>query len=117
MVFSQQHGTLRRLVGGGIQLEQGYLAEVVGSLAAGNLKCLRHDPAYQDHRLSPYKISWRNEGRLHFILKDVLPGQLRFMCESEGLEMRNIHRLHIGALSLVRLPPGEWHYLDPHEHF
>ncbi|HBO3170078.1 TPA: rRNA pseudouridine synthase [Pseudomonas aeruginosa] len=89
VVFSQQHGVLRKLVDDGARLEQEYLVEV----------------------------SWQNESHLRFALKDVLPGQLRFMCESEGLEVRSIRRLRIGALSLARLPLGEWRYLGLHERF
>ncbi|HIE0214447.1 TPA: RNA-binding protein, partial [Pseudomonas aeruginosa] len=72
---------------------------------------------YQGRRLSPCKVSWQNESHLRFALKDVLPGQLRCMCESEGLEVRSIRRLRIGALSLARLPLGEWRYLGLHERF
>ncbi|EOW2184319.1 RNA-binding protein, partial [Pseudomonas aeruginosa] len=81
------------------------------------LERLRHGLAYQGRRLSPCKVSWQNESHLRFALKDVLPGQLRFMCESEGLEVRSIRRLRIGALSLARLPLGEWRYLGLHERF
>lgn len=117
VVFSQQHGVLRKLVDDGARLEQEYLVEVTGDLAAGGLERLRHGLAYQGRRLSPCKVSWQNESHLRFALKDVLPGQLRFMCESEGLEVRSIRRLRIGALSLARLPLGEWRYLGLHERF
>ncbi len=117
VVFSQQHGVLRKLVDDGARLEQEYLVEVAGDLAAGGLERLRHGLAYQGRRLSPCKVSWQNESHLRFALKDVLPGQLRFMCESEGLEVRSIRRLRIGALSLARLPLGEWRYLGLHERF
>ncbi|HFJ9877723.1 TPA: RNA-binding protein, partial [Pseudomonas aeruginosa] len=113
----QQHGVLRKLVDDGARLEQEYLVEVAGDLAAGGLERLRHGLAYQGRRLSPCKVSWQNESHLRFALKDVLPGQLRFMCESEGLEVRSIRRLRIGALSLARLPLGEWRYLGLHERF
>lgn len=99
MVFSQQHGVLRKLVDDGARLEQEYLVEVVGDLAAGGLERLRHGLAYQGRRLSPCKVSWQNESHLRFALKDVLPGQLRCMCESEGLEVRSIRRLRIGAVA------------------
>ena len=112
-----QHGVLRKLVDDGARLEQEYLVEVVGDLAAGGLERLRHGLAYQGRRLSPCKVSWQNESHLRFALKDVLPGQLRCMCESEGLEVRSIRRLRIGALSLARLPLGEWRYLGLHERF
>ncbi|EPF1475066.1 rRNA pseudouridine synthase [Pseudomonas aeruginosa] len=117
VVFSQQHGVLRKLVDDGARLEQEYLVEVAGDLAVGGLERLRHGLAYQGRRLSPCKVSWQNESHLRFALKDVLPGQLRFMCESEGLEVRSIRRLRIGALSLARLPLGEWRYLGLHERF
>ncbi|WCY21065.1 rRNA pseudouridine synthase [Pseudomonas aeruginosa] len=116
-VFSQQYGVLRKLVDDGARLEQEYLVEVAGDLAAGGLDRLRHGLAYQGRRLSPCKVSWQNESHLRFALKDVQPGQLRFMCESEGLEVRGIRRLRIGALSLARLPLGEWRYLGLHERF
>ena len=116
MVFSQQHGVLRKLVDDGARLE--HLVEVAGDLAAGGLERLRHGLAYQGRRLSPCKVSWQNESHLRFALKAMLlPGQLRFMCESEGLEVRSIRRLRIGALSLARLPLGEWRYLGLHERF
>ncbi|HDV4093089.1 TPA: RNA-binding protein, partial [Pseudomonas aeruginosa] len=38
VVFSQQHGVLRKLVDDGARLEQEYLVEVAGDLAAGGLE-------------------------------------------------------------------------------
>ncbi|VFT41216.1 RNA-binding protein S4 [Pseudomonas aeruginosa] len=66
VVFSQQHGVLRKLVDDGARLEQEYLVEVAGDLAAGGLERLRHGLAYQGRRLSPCKVSWQNESHLRF---------------------------------------------------
>ncbi|MDK2349168.1 rRNA pseudouridine synthase [Pseudomonas paraeruginosa] len=117
LVFSQQHGVLRKLVEDGARIEQEYLVEVAGELPPGGLERLRHGLAYRGRALPPCKVSWQNENHLRFALKGAQPGQLRFMCESEGLEVRGIRRLRIGALSLARLPPGEWRYLGVHERF
>ncbi|MFP8981622.1 RNA-binding protein, partial [Pseudomonas aeruginosa] len=73
--------------------------------------------AHKCRSLSPGKFSWQTESHLGFAVKAGLPGQLRFMGESQGLEVRSIRRLRTGALSLARLPLGEWRYLGLHERF
>ncbi|MGV8604052.1 RNA-binding protein, partial [Pseudomonas aeruginosa] len=98
-------------------LYQDFLVYVAVDLSSCVLQRLRHCFAYQGRRLSPCKVSCHNVSHLRFALNFVLPAQLRFMCESEGLEVRSIRRLRIGALSLARLPLGEWRYLGLHERF
>jgi 23S rRNA pseudouridine2604 synthase len=72
-------------------------------------------------------VSWQNETRLRFAIKDVRNGQLRDMCAQVGLEVVSIRRLRIGRIPIGRttfkqgpegaMPPGQWRYLPVGEKF
>ncbi len=62
-------------------------------------------------------MSWQNEVRLRFAIKDVQPGELRHRCREGGLDVVSIRRLRIGRISLSKLPLGQWCYLPAGERF
>ena len=66
---------------------------------------------YQGRSLPPCKVSWQNEVRLRFAIKDVRPGQLRHMCEAVGLGVVWMRRIRVGRIPLGKLPVGEWRHL------
>lgn len=117
LVFSQNPGVIRLFQDKGAELEQEYLVEVAGSLDEKGLKRLAFGISYKGAPLPPCKVSWQSETRLRFAIKAVQPGQLRFMCESLGLQALSMRRLRFGRTGLAKLPVGQWRYLGPNEKF
>ncbi|MEK1906036.1 MAG: rRNA pseudouridine synthase [Pseudomonas sp.] len=117
LVFSQNRSVIRLLKDDADQLEHEYVVEVSGELASNGLKRLAFGLSYKGVTLSPCKVSWQSETRLRFAIKNVQPGQLRFMCESVGLQVASIRRLRIGRTGMAKLPAGQWRYLGANEKF
>ena len=122
MVFSQDGRVWRRLTEDAAEIEHEYLVEVSGEIAPYGLKRLCHGLAYGGRELPPCKVSWQNETRLRFAIKDVRTGQLRDMCAQVGLEVLSIRRLRIGRVPIGKgpegaMPPGQWRYLPVGEKF
>lgn len=99
------------------KLEQEYVVEVLGSLSNSQLKRLNHGLVFNGVALAPCKVSWQNETRLRFALKNPLQGQLVFMCNSVGLKVLSMKRIRIGGVSMGKVPPGQWRYLGAKERF
>ena len=117
IVLTQDGRVWRRLTEDAAQIEQEYVVEVAGEIAPYGLRRLNHGLRYQGRELPPCKVSWQNEIRLRFALKDVRPGQIQDMCAQVGLEVVAMRRLRIGKVSLAKMPPGEWRYLPVGERF
>ncbi len=111
VVFSQDGRVVRRLVEDANKNEQEYLVEVSGEIAAEGIERLNATMKLDGWKLPAAKVSWQNEVRLRFALKNVRPGQIEFMCNSVGLTVEAMKRLRIGRVSLAKLPPGQWRYL------
>ncbi len=111
VVLSQDGRIWRRLTEDYSAIEQEFVVEVSGELAPYGMARLAHGLRYQGRMLQPCKVSWQNEIRLRFALKDVQPGQLRAMCRQVGLEVVAMRRIRIGRIPLSRLAAGEWRYL------
>ena len=117
VVLSQDGRTWRRLTEDYAQIEQEFVVEVSGELGPYGLKRLAHGLEYRGRPLAPCKVSWANETRLRFAIKNVMGGQLRHMCAQVGLEVVSSKRLRIGRISLSKMPVGEWRYLPVGEKF
>lgn len=117
VVLTQDGRVWRRLTEDYAQLEQEFVVEVSGDLLPYGMQKLAHGLSYQGRALRPCKVSWQNETRLRFAIKDVQPGQLRDMCRQVGFEVVSIRRLRIGRISLSKMPVGEWRYLPVGERF
>ncbi|MDG2518287.1 rRNA pseudouridine synthase [Lysobacter soli] len=117
IVLTQDGRVWRRLTEDAAQIEQEYVVEVAGEIAPYGLRRLNHGLRYQGRELPPCKVSWQNEIRLRFALKDVRPGQIQDMCAQVGLKVVATRRLRIGKVSLAKMPPGEWRYLPVGERF
>ncbi|MEO6138762.1 MAG: rRNA pseudouridine synthase [Luteimonas sp.] len=111
VVLSQDGRIWRRLTEDYPAIEQEFVVEVSGELAPYGMARLAHGLRYQNRVLPPCKVSWQNENRLRFAIKDVQPGQLRHMCAAVGLDIVATRRLRIGKIPLSKLPVGEWRYL------
>ena len=97
----------------------GMLVRHVHLFAADALRLRRigHAATYQGRGLAPCKVSWQNEVRLRFAIKNVQPGELRHRCREGGLEVVSIRRLRIGRVALAKVPVGQWRYLPPGTRF
>ena len=117
VVLSQDGRVWRRLTEDYASIEQEFVVEVSGELAPYGMRRLAEGLSYQGRPLPPCKVSWQNEIRLRFAIKDVRPGQLRHMCREVGLDVVAIRRLRIGRISLSKMPVGEWRYHPVGEKF
>lgn len=117
VVFTQNGQMLRKLVDDGSKVEQELIVEVSGTIAADGLKRMARGMTYNERVLTPCSVSWQNETRLRFAIKNVYPGQIRFMVEEVGLELVGIKRIRIGRVPMSNLPLGQWCYLGEQEKF
>jgi len=111
MVFTQDGRVVRRLVEDANKNEQEYIVEVSGEISPNGLEQLNRTMKLDGWRLPAAKVSWQNETRLRFALKNVRPGQIVFMCQSVGLTVEAMVRIRIGRVPMAKLPPGQWRYL------
>ncbi|MBV7564622.1 rRNA pseudouridine synthase [Pseudomonas sp. sia0905] len=116
-VLTQDWRTERKLREDLAKLEQEYVVEVSGELSERDLKRLNHGLVFNGTPLAPCKVSWQNETRLRFALKNPLPGQLVFMCNSVGLKVLGLKRIRIGGVPMGKVPAGQWRYLGAKERF
>ena len=98
-------------------LKGGELIELVGDVGADTLSRLARGLRHRGRALPACNVSWQNEARLRFAIKDVRPGQLRHMCREVGLEAITIKRIRIGRISLGKMPPGQWRYVPVTDRF
>jgi 23S rRNA pseudouridine2604 synthase len=117
LVFTQDWKIARKLTDDAAKIEQEYIVEVSGELLPDGLKLLNHGLKINGRELPPIKVSWQNETRLRFALKDVQPNQIAQMCERVGLKVVAMKRIRIGRMPMASLPPGQWRYLPAHERF
>ena len=122
MVLSQDGRIWKSLTEDAADIEHEYLIEVRGELAPYGLPKLNHGLSYGGRELPRCKVSWQNENRLRFAIRDVRNGQLRDMCAQVGLEAVSIRRLRIGRIPLGKgpdgaMPLGQWRYLPVGEKF
>ncbi|MFD0321028.1 rRNA pseudouridine synthase [Lysobacter gummosus] len=117
VVLSQDGRIWRRLTEDYAQIEQEFVVEVSGELGPYGLKRLAHGLEYRGRPLAACKVSWQNETRLRFAIKNPQGGQLRHMCAQVGLQVVSSKRLRIGRISLSKMPVGQWRYLPVGERF
>lgn len=111
LVFTQDGRVERRLVKDASKNEQEYVVEVTGEIVPDGLEKLNSSMTRNAWKLPATKVSWQNENRLRFALKNVAPGQIKFMCEAVGLTVVGMTRIRIGRVSMGKLLPGQWRYL------
>ncbi|MEX6501092.1 rRNA pseudouridine synthase [Pseudomonas zhanjiangensis] len=116
-VLTQDWRVERKLKEDQSKLEQEYVVEVDGQLSAAELKRLNHGLSFNGAPLPPCKVSWQNETRLRFALKNPQPGQIVFMCNSVGLKVLGLKRIRIGGVPMAKVPAGQWRYLAAKERF
>jgi 23S rRNA pseudouridine2604 synthase len=117
MVLSQDGRVWRRLTEDYAQIEQEFVVEIRGEAGPYTLSRIGHVPSYEGRGLAPCKVSWQNEVRLRFAIKNVQPGELHHRCREGGLDVVSIRRLRIGGVALSKLPAGQWRYLPRGKRF
>ncbi|MDH4191160.1 MAG: rRNA pseudouridine synthase [Betaproteobacteria bacterium] len=111
LVLTQDWRIARALRDDGANVEQEYVVEVSGNLTPDQLRLLNHGLSFNDRALPAIKVSWQNETRLRFALKDIRPGQIAQMCGQVGLTVLAMKRLRIGRVPMAGLQSGQWRYL------
>jgi 23S rRNA pseudouridine2604 synthase len=117
LLFSQDWRVLRKLTDDASRLEQEYIIEVIGQMPDNGLQLLSQSRMVDGVGLPGVKASWQSETRLRMVLKNPQPVQLVRLCNSVGLKVVGMKRIRIGAVSMGKLPPGQWRYLAPGERF
>jgi 23S rRNA pseudouridine2604 synthase len=117
VVLTQDWNVTRKLHDDAATIEQEYVVEVAGDIAADGLALLNHGLKFNGKALPPCKVSWQSETRLRFALKGVVTGQIAHACQRVGLEVLSLRRLRIGRVAMGKIPSQQWRYLMPFERF
>ncbi|MRX07571.1 RNA-binding protein [Pseudoduganella sp. FT25W] len=107
-VFTQDFRVNRKLTDEAAKIEQEIIVEVTGQIIEGGLQQLNQING---------KVSWQNETRLRFAIKNAKPGLIEKLCKEVGLKVVAMKRIRIGRISMASLPSGEWRYLQNYERF
>lgn len=106
VVFTQDFRVNRKL--SEEALEQEIIVEVSGQIIEGGLQQLNQING---------KVSWQNETRLRFAMKNAKLGLIEKLCKEVGLKVLSMKRIRVGRISMASLPAGEWRYLQDYEKF
>ena len=117
LVFSQDWRVVRKLVEDADKVEQEFIVEVTGELINNGLALLNHGLSWSGRPLPMMKVSWQNERRLRFAVKNVVAVQIAGACEQVGLCVVSIKRIRIGRMPMAGLAVGQWRYLRGYERF
>jgi 23S rRNA pseudouridine2604 synthase len=107
-VFTQDFRVKRKLADEAAKMEQEIIVEVSGTISENGLQQLNTING---------KVSWQNETRLRFAIKNPKPGLIERLCRDVGLTVVSMKRIRIGRIAMSSLPGGEWRYLQDHERF
>jgi 23S rRNA pseudouridine2604 synthase len=107
-VFTQDFRVKRKLADEAARMEQEIIVEVSGTITENGLQQLNTING---------KVSWQNETRLRFAIKNPKPGLIEKLCKEVGLTVVAMKRIRIGRIAMASLPVGEWRYLQDHERF
>jgi 23S rRNA pseudouridine2604 synthase len=125
LVFTQDGRVARQLIGGDGSIEKEYLVRVANEHGEGRdtnltdeqMALLHHGLTLDDTLLRPADVSWTDDGRLRFLLREGRKRQIRRMCEAVGLQVLELHRVRVGQIALGELQEGQWRYLSRDERF
>lgn len=117
VILTQDWRITRKLIEDAPKIEQEYIVEVRGDMVNGGLALLNHGLTFSGKVLAPIKVSWQNETRLRFALKNAQLGQIAHMCNAVGLSVVSMKRIRVGRLPMASLPAGQWRYLIGYERF
>ncbi|WP_229258351.1 RNA pseudouridine synthase [Duganella rivi] len=106
VVFTQDFRVNRKLSEESVEHE--IIVEVSGQIIEGGLQQLNQING---------KVSWQNETRLRFAMKNAKLGLIEKLCKEVGLKVVSMKRIRVGRISMSSLPVGEWRYLQDYERF
>lgn len=109
-VFTQDWRTLRKLSDDRTRLEQEYTVQVTGEISPAKLKRITRAQIINGVALPGCKASQQNEQHLRMVLKDPSAGVIERLCNSIDLQVVSMKRIRIGAVSMGKLPLGQWRY-------
>jgi len=109
-VFTQDWRVLRKLTDARARLEQEYVVQVSDEISAQRLKPITHAQTIDGVGLPGCKASMQNERHVRMVLKDPSPGVIERLCASIDLDVLSMRRIRIGAVSMGKLPLGQWRY-------
>jgi 23S rRNA pseudouridine2605 synthase len=92
-------------------VEKEYVAEVRGTVSAGELRRLRDGIELDDGMTAPATVSQPSPGVLRITIHEGRNRQVRRMCEAVGHPVQRLVRVRIGSLRDPHLRPGEWRAL------
>lgn len=116
-VFTQDWRTLRKLSDDRTRLEQEYVVEVTGDVNRHKLKRLGRAQIIKSVALPSCKASLQSEQTLRMVLKDPSEGVIQRLCASIDLKVLAMKRIRIGAVSMGKLPLGQWRYCSLEQKF
>lgn len=116
-VFTQDWHTLRKLTDDRTRLEQEYVVQVAGEISAQQLKRITRAQMINGVALPGCKASQQSEQHLRMVLKDPSAGVIERLCASIDLEVLSMKRIRIGAVSMGKLPLGQWRYCSAKQKF
>ena len=96
-------------------VEKEYLADVEGTVSAGDVRRLREGIELDDGLTAPAKVSQPSPGVLRITIHEGRNRQVRRMCEAVGHPVQRLVRVRIGPLRDPQLAPGEWRALTDAE--
>ena len=86
------------------------MVQVTGEISAQRLKRLAHAQMIKGVGLPGCKASQQNEEHIRLVLKDPSEGVIERLCASIDLDVVAMKRIRIGAVSMGKLPLGQWRY-------
>lgn len=96
------------------QVEKEYIVTVTGDVGAA-LPILTGPMTLDGVPLAPAQVRVLGPQRLSVVIHQGKNRQVRRMCASAGLEVTRLKRIREGALTLGRLPQGQWRALTAQE--
>ena len=115
LILSEDGVLTKAVIGPQSALDKEYLVRVTGQISERKLALLRHGLTLDGRRLKPAKVAVVESQRLRFVLNEGRKRQIRRMCELVDLNVTDLLRIRIGALTLGELPEGKWRALTDAE--
>jgi 23S rRNA pseudouridine2604 synthase len=115
LILSEDGVVAKAVIGPASGLEKEYRVRVRGQVTGRKLDRLRHGLELDGRKLRPAEVDSIGDRRLRFVLTEGRNRQIRRMCELVDLEVVDLLRVRVGALTLGDLPEGRWRPLTVEE--
>jgi 23S rRNA pseudouridine2604 synthase len=115
LILSEDGVVAKAVIGPASGLKKEYRVRVRGQVTGRKLDRLRHGLELDGRKLRPAEVDSIGDRRLRFVLTEGRNRQIRRMCELVDLEVVDLLRVRVGALTLGDLPEGRWRPLTVEE--